>query len=111
MRIAQIKFEDIILPTSGPSAININKSDFKIGDVVGAILPYVFAASGILLLLYLLLGGFQLMFSAGDPKKIQGAWGKITNAVIGFFIIFLAYWLTQLFGKILNIQIIGNIFK
>jgi len=84
--------------------------DTTIGTIISDILPYVFTITGILLLIYLLLGGFQLMFAAGDPKKVQGAWGKITNAVIGFVIIFIAYWLTQLIGKVFNIEIINTIF-
>jgi hypothetical protein len=82
-----------------------------IGGVISKILPYIFGISGILLLLFLLFGGLQLMFSAGDPKKTQSAQGKITNALVGFIIVFLAYWLTQLVGTILNIQIIKDIFK
>ena len=81
-----------------------------IGQIISDILPYIFTITGILILIYLLMGGFQLMFAAGDPKKIQGAWGKITNAIIGFVIIFIAYWLTQLIGKIFNIEVINTIF-
>ena len=86
-------------------------TNVTIGKIITDILPYVFGITGILLLIYLLIGGFQLMFAAGDPKKVQGAWGKITNAVIGFVIIFVAYWATQLIGNIFNIQIIKDIFK
>lgn len=82
-----------------------------LGDIISTVLPYAFAISGILLLLYFLAGGFGLMFASGDPKKVQGAWSKITNAVIGFVIIILAYFLTQLFGKVLNIPKIMNIFQ
>jgi hypothetical protein len=83
----------------------------KITDIITLILPYVFWITGILLLIYLLMGGFQLMLAAGDPKKVQGAWGKITNAIIGFVIIFIAYWVTKLVGQIFNIAIINTIFK
>ena len=83
----------------------------SLGGVVTALLPYVFSAVGILILLYLLAGGFQLMFAAGDPKRVQGAWNKITNALIGFVIVFLAYWITKLVGTILNIPAITDIFK
>lgn len=83
----------------------------SIGKIISDILPYIFTITGILLLIYLLAGGFQLMFAAGDPKKVQGAWGKITNAVIGFVIIFIAYWVTQLIGKVFDISIINAIFK
>lgn len=86
-------------------------TDTKITGIITKILPYVFWVTGILLLVYLLAGGLQLMLSAGDPKKVQGAWGKITNAVIGFVIIFIAYWLTKLIGNVFNIEIINSIFE
>jgi hypothetical protein len=101
---------DKITLSPGPAPLNPTTS-LKIGEIITQIFPYVFWITGILLLTYLLLGGFQLMFAAGDPKKVQGAWGKITNAVIGFVIIFIAYWVTQLIGKVFNIQIINDIFK
>jgi|SRR3989339_904831 len=86
-------------------------TNVTIGKIISDILPYIFWITGILLLVYLLMGGFQLMFAAGDPKKVQGAWGKITNAVIGFVIIFVAYWVTKLIGNIFNIQIIKDVFQ
>lgn len=74
-------------------------------------LRYVFAIAGIMLLIYLILGGLQLMFAKGDPKAVQASWVKITNAVIGFVIIFVAYWITQFVANVLNIQIMKDIFK
>ena len=103
-----LDLDKITIPAS-PAPLNPT-TGLKIGEIITQILPYVFWVTGILLLIYLLLGGFQLMFAAGDPKKVQGAWGKITNAVIGFVIIFIAYWVTQLIGKIFNIEIINQIF-
>ncbi|HJY98422.1 MAG TPA: hypothetical protein VJ227_01770 [Patescibacteria group bacterium] len=80
------------------------------GELVGNMLPYVFGLAGITLLIYLILGGFQLMTSRGDPKAIQAAQGKITNAVIGFVIIIIAYFLVNLLGQIFNIEQFGPIF-
>jgi hypothetical protein len=74
------------------------------------IISYIFYASGIALLIYLILGGFQLMFSRGDPKAVEGAKGKITNALIGFVIVIFAYFLTQVLGKIFGIGIFKDIF-
>ena len=85
-------------------------TNVTIGKIISDILPYIFWITGILLLVYLLMGGFQLMFAAGDPKKVQGAWGKITNAVIGFVIIFVAYWVTKLIGQVFNIDAIKTLF-
>lgn len=81
-----------------------------LATVINAVLPYVFGAAGIALLIYLVLGGFQLMLSKGDPKAIQSAQSKITNALIGFVIIILAVAIVQIVGGIFNITQFGDIF-
>ena len=59
-----------------------NNVPVDIATLIGNILPYIFGAAGIALLIYLVLGGFQMMTSRGDPKAMQSAQGKITNAII-----------------------------
>ena len=68
------------------------------------ILPYIFFAAGLLLLIYLIFGGFQFMYSRGDPKATQSAKDKITNALIGFVIVIMAYGLVSLLGRVLRIN-------
>ena len=50
------------------------------------------------------------MLSGGDPKATESAKQKITNAVIGFVIIFVAYWLVQLLGMVLGIAQFKQVF-
>lgn len=90
--------EAIGLGTKGPLQGNLT-----LGGIVSAVLPYLFAGAGLLLLFYLIWGGFSLMLSRGDPKAVESAKGRITNAIIGFVIIFVAYWLVQFLGQILGI--------
>lgn len=94
----------------GPSiAPKISGKD--IGFVITSLLPYLFAGAGLLLLLYLLYGGISLMLSQGDPKTVQSAKGKITGAVIGFVVVFAAYWIVQIVITLLGIQTqAGDIF-
>lgn len=75
----------------------------SVGAIISYLLPYLFAGAGILLLLYLLYGGISMMLSRGDPKAIQSARDKITGALVGFVIVFAAYWLVQIIGKLLGI--------
>lgn len=82
----------------------------SIGDIVSGLVVYLFPLAGLLLLLYLLFGGLQMMTSAGDPKKMEGAKQKLTNALIGFIIVFTSYWIVQIVGKVLGIEIISEIF-
>ncbi len=82
-----------------------------IGSIVSSLLNYLFPIAGILLLLYLIFGGFSLMTSGGDPKAVQGAKSKITNALVGFLIVFAAYWIVQIIASVLGLGKIGEIFN
>jgi hypothetical protein len=76
-----------------------------LGAIISAILPYLFIIAGLLLLFYLIAGGFQMMTSANDEKGLASAKGKITNALVGFLLLFISYWLVQIVEVILGIKI------
>ena len=82
----------------------------SIGDIISLILPYLLGGAGLILLLMIIFSGFQFLTSAGDEKGMQAAKGRLTAALAGFIIIFLAYWIVRLVGQILGIQAISNIF-
>ncbi len=82
-----------------------------ISGVIAAILPIIFGASGLLLLIYIVIGGLEIMFSAGDQKAVAGGKSKITNGLLGFVVVFVAYWITQGVGILFNIQVIQTIFQ
>jgi len=85
--------------------------DFKfkigtIGEIFSAALPMVFIFAGLGVFVYLIYGGFHLMISGGEPTAIQEAKGKITNAIIGFIIIFVSYWLIQIIEVVFGMTIL-----
>ena len=82
----------------------------NIGTILVKAIPYIFAFAGIFLLIMIVVSGLSLMTSAGDPKKAEAGKQRLTNALVGFFIIFTAYWLVQLFGRIFGVQEIINVF-
>jgi len=97
-------------PSAAPGSL-LSNSNLKIGDIIGALLPYLFTGAGLLLLIYLIIGGLQMMTSGGDPKAVESAKGKITGALIGFVIVFVAYWLVQIVASVLGLQTsVGKIF-
>lgn len=81
--------------------------DAKIGDILSALLPYIFAIAGLALFVFLIIGGFGLLTSAGSPDKMKAAQGKITSAIIGFVIIFVAYWLMRILEIIFGLNLLG----
>lgn len=89
---------------------NFRFGDGTIGSVVAAALPYIFFFAGLALLIYIILGGYRLMFSQGDPKAIAEGKSKVTSALIGFIIIFTAFWIVQLAGSVLGLNQLQLIF-
>ena len=76
-----------------------------LSDLLTQALPLIFPIAGIILFVYLVWGGFDYLTSMGDPKKAEAGRAKITNAVIGFTIIFASYWIVQIVDYLFKIGI------
>ncbi len=82
----------------------------RLGRIISALTTNLFPIVGLLLLIYLLYGGYNYLLAGGDPKKAQAARSIITTALIGFILIFLAYWLVKIIAMILGLGDITDIF-
>lgn len=82
----------------------------NIGAIITKLIPFLFAFAGIGLLLMLLSAGFAFLTSAGDAKKLEQGKQRLTYAIVGFLIIFVAYWIVQIAGFVFGITEITNIF-
>lgn len=80
----------------------------NIGGIISALLPYLYVIAGLILFGAIIVSGFQYLFSAGDPKKTASAKGCLTNAIIGFLIIFISWWLIQIIEVIFHLDILGG---
>ena len=85
--------------------LNAGDKEFNtIGDIVNELLKLIYPLAGILLFIMLILGGFDLLTSAGNEEKVKKGQGRITSAVIGFAILFAAYWIMQIIQIILGAE-------
>ena len=80
-------------------------------SITSALLPFIFIVAGIGLLFMIISAGFGLLTSAGDTKKMEKGKNQLTSALIGFVIIFAAYWLVQIAGTMLGLTTITDVFK
>lgn len=86
------------------------KAEFTdLSSIVTQAIPILFSIAGILLLLYLLLGGFNYLTAMGDPKKAAAGRQKITYAILGFIIIFVSFWLVQIIDYIFKLGVYNSI--
>jgi hypothetical protein len=108
MEIAQLdlnKIESTALPN-----FKFGGGGSNIGDIISQFLPLLFTFAGLILLVFLIWGGLQLMLSRGDQKAAGEAKSKITSALIGFILVFFAYLIVQFIGAVFGLQGIKNIF-
>src|SRR3989344_7990805 len=95
---------------TGSELNNISPVSFtSLGDVINEFVKYAFPAAGLLVLLYFLYGGYEVMLSGGNPKTLEAGKSKITNAIIGFVIIFISYWIVQAVEIALGLDSVGPI--
>lgn len=82
----------------------------NIGDLVSLLLKISFSIAGIVVLILFIIAGFSIISSAGksDPEKSKKGQQTITSAVIGFVLIFVAYWIVRLLEVIIGIPFITN---
>lgn len=73
---------------------------------VGRFLLYAIPLAGIYFFIRLLMAGYQMMSSLGDPAKIQAAQSVITNSLLGLLIVIVAFFIVQIVRSITGINIL-----
>ncbi len=94
---------------SGPTGINVlqdSSGNITLGSIVSRALPLVLAFCGVFLLIMILFSGFSYLTSAGDEKKLEHGKNQLTYAIVGFIIIFTAFWLVQILETIFGLPTI-----
>jgi Zn-dependent protease with chaperone function len=95
-----------------PGGLTVNNPDrFKFGKgsspagIVMEAMPIFMSIVGIILFLLFVFGGFTMLTSAGNPEGVKKGQGMIVNALIGFVIIFVAYWIMQFLQIALGVNL------
>jgi len=74
-----------------------------LGDLVNVLVKNVFVLAGVLLFVLLIFGGLKYIISSGgDEKAAEQSKNAITAALIGFLIIFAAYWIVEIISFIMT---------
>jgi uncharacterized membrane protein len=89
------------------SAIGLKSGNDTLGAIIGNFLPYLLTIAGIILFGMLVFGGFTMLAGAADKESQEGGKKMITSALVGFFIIFLAYWIAQILQVIFKVNILS----
>ena len=79
-----------------------------IGKFVSIIISNAMVIAGIILLFFMVFGGISMIAGAGSQNPEQVAKGRqaVTSALIGFIIVFAAYWIVQLIEVLTGVKIL-----
>lgn len=88
-------------------AIGLKGGNDTLGEIIGNFLPYLLTIAGLILFGMLIMGGFTMLTGAADKQSQEGGKNMITSALVGFFVIFLAYWIAQLLQVIFKVNILS----
>lgn len=100
---------NIIQSPSRPAMFRFSQGA-SLGSIITSSILILFPIAGLILLLYLIYGGYNMMLSGGDPKKAATAKSILTTALLGFTIIFLSYWIVKIIGSVLGLTDFSTIF-
>ena len=78
------------------------------GAIINELLSPLLVIAGLILFGMIIMGGFEMLTAASDAKKAESGKGRITSAIIGFIIIFCAYWIVQILEIVLGVKILSN---
>lgn len=72
-----------------------------IGKFINIILNILIVAAGIYALFNLVFAGYTFMSAGGDPKRIEAAWARIWQTLLGLTFAAGAFVLAAIFGKLI----------
>ena len=106
--LAQINIGDKV--SLGEGAGNIGDKYTSISPLISSLLKNSLVIAGIIFLFLLVFGGIMFIASAGsgDSKKSGQAQSAITSALIGFAVIFGAYFIIQIITVLTGVHILDS---
>lgn len=79
-----------------------------VSNYISNIITGAISIAGVILLFILIMGGIGIIAGAGksDPKTVENGKKAATSALIGFIVVFTAYWIVKLVEVITGVSLI-----
>lgn len=95
-------FAELIGPIESPLSTNATYGGLGgIGSFLTNIIRLFFVVAGIYSLFNFLIAGFEYINAGGDSKKLNQAWARIWQSLLGLVIIVASFAIASLFGYII----------
>jgi hypothetical protein len=83
---------------------NVSNPSNVLTTIISNILGILTIFAGIWFLFQAIMAGYSYLSAGGDKTRIENAWRKLTNALIGLAIVVAAYGLIALLGTFLGVK-------
>jgi|SRR3989344_1058526 len=80
-------------------------TDADLGNLVSVALQLLLIVAAVVFFVMLLVGGIRWILSGGDKTNTQNARAQITAALVGLVVVFSAWVIAAVIGRIFNINI------
>jgi hypothetical protein len=95
---------------SGPGIATDKASSVgQLEKIISSVIGIMTIFGAIYFTIQIILSGFSMISSQGDPKELETGKKRLTNNILGLAIIVLAYGLTALITKLLGIDNVFNL--
>ena len=91
---------DIVGEIKLPAGIE-SATEGALGKFIQRIIQFLIIVAGLYALINLILAGYAFMSAGDDPKKIQGAWAKIWQTLLGLAFTAGAFVIAAIIGKLI----------
>jgi hypothetical protein len=81
----------------------------SIFPIIANIIFWAIGLAGTVALFMIIFAGYQLLFSGGDAKAVEGARKTLTFAILGLVLIFLSFMILSTIGHITGVACLENI--
>jgi len=75
------------------------------GQVITYAFPYLFGIAGLILFVMLIWGSLEIFMGATSSKSVEAGKKRITTALIGFILLFSAFWIGQIISAIFGLDL------
>lgn len=92
---------DIIGEIDTPPGITSSVEGGGLRDFINSIILLLIVGAGIFAVINFVLAGYGFMSAGDDPKRIQAAWSKIWQTLLGLSVAAGAFVLAAIFGQLI----------
>lgn len=80
----------------------------EIAHVFTGLWAYIIPLAGIIMLVMIIFGGFEMMVSGGNPDKVASGRSRVVMGIVGFLVVFLSWFIIRAVELVFGIRILTS---